>query len=85
MNFISIIDYPYITIKKFFETIEGMHLYITSNHEPYDSYCSFGKGFGYTTRLLNRNNYVLKSYKETINQKEKVNIDYIIDWDKKIK
>jgi hypothetical protein len=80
MTFISIIDYPHITIKKFFSTLEELNSFIPSAHEPYNWYLQFGKGIGETTRLLNQNNYVLKSYNETINENGKININYTIDW-----
>ena len=81
MNFLTITDYPYISVKTFFKTLEELNSFQPSLNEPKEWYNKTGKGISTTTRLLNRFDYVLSSYKETINDKQQISIIYTIDWD----
>ena len=81
MNFLAIVEYPYTTVKTFFETLEELNSFQPSLNEPKSWYEKTGGGISITTRLLNRADYKLKSYQEKINEKGEINIVYTIDWD----
>lgn len=81
MQYITITDYPYTSIKTFFQTQEEQLAFVPSQNEPKAWYLKMGKGHSITTRLLNRWDYQLKSYKKTIDEKGDININYAINWD----
>lgn len=85
MNFLAIVEYPYTTVKTFFKTLEELNSFQPSLNEPKEWHKNTGGGISTTTRLLNRHDYVLKSYEEKINDKGEINIVYTIDWDAKKK
>ena len=78
MKFMTITDYPYTTVKKYFATVEEAEAYFPSLNEPAEWFLKYGPKIESTKALAHRI-YPLKSYKETILENGTVNINYNID------